>query len=89
MEAVAAAPPRDGEVSGTEALHLMTETGVRGPVASVWADVIEECRARFEGTFRAPEREDGHLRTMRWPSPDKAFYSVKRATGLAPAIFSL
>ena len=44
VEAVAAALLRDGDVSGVEALRIMAETDVPGPVATVWADVLEDRR---------------------------------------------
>lgn len=52
VEAVAAALLRGKEVSGTEALRIMAETGVPGPVATVWADVLEERRLEAERSAR-------------------------------------
>ena len=45
VEALASALLQDQEVSGTDALCIMKEAGVPGPVASVWADFLEERKA--------------------------------------------
>ena len=51
VEAVAEALLHNKELSGTEALRIMAETDVPGPVATVWAGVLEE--RRIEAEIRA------------------------------------
>ena len=60
VESVAAALLKEDEVSGEDAIRIMAETGVPGPVASVWADLLEERRREAESraTFEAA-RNDG------------------------------
>ena len=60
VQGVAAVLLRDGGVPGTDAVAIMENAGVPGPVESVWADLLEErqieaeMRARFDGASGEP-----------------------------------